>query len=276
MTASLIEKSPDGAEFHTFNARDLELHGQTILRQGWRIVAVFEVMVPMTETEYTHGRDVPRSVLRPEARFLCLRGERADLVVSLERQLETLTQELREAKERADTLERSTRRLERQLEERAEVVKNLHHDVESLREGRDAAHQHLRDAQAHHHTLEAQFGAVRAAIGEIALNSIGRAAWSFIEEQNQNPIFFAIRRAGKGSDSPSVPSNVLKKVKKPGTEDAAADAAVAKMSASDLTAHNGLKWLTGLVVVGGALYLGSKILDSRSADLPTPEPVPSP
>lgn len=177
MTASLLEKGPhDGSELYIYSARDFELMGQSILRQGWRIIAVFEVMVLMVESEFNNGMSTTRNVLRPEARFLCLRGERADLVDDLERQREALTRELNETKKRADALEESTRRLERQLDERAAVVEALRFNLDTAREDRDKAHQHLKDAQARHRTLEAHFGAVRTAIGEITLKKILDAA----------------------------------------------------------------------------------------------------
>jgi len=175
MTASLVEKSNhDGSEFHVFLASDFEnvLLSRSILERGWRIVAVYEVMVPMCEAEYNNGVNTTRNVLRPEARFLCLRGERGDLVEGLQCRLAALAADLLEAKKHIGALgiekDVLTTKM-RQLEERHSTLRN---NADTIREDRDKAHQRLKDARAHHQKLEADFGAVRAAIGEIALKKI--------------------------------------------------------------------------------------------------------
>lgn len=59
---------------------------------------------------------------------------------------------------------------------------------------------------------------------------------AFVDDVNTNPIFFAIRRAGKSTEPP-LPSSALKKVSKSSPADAATDAIVAKMSPDELAAN---------------------------------------
>lgn len=175
MTASLVEKSNhDGSEFHVFLASDFEnvLLRRSILEQGWRIVAVYEVMVPMCETEYNNGVNTTRNVLRPEARFLCLRGERGDLVEGLQCRLAALAADLLEAKKHIGALGIERDVLKTKMRQLEEQHSTLGRNTVAIREDRDKAHQRLKAAQEHHRQLEVDFGKVRAAIGEISLKKI--------------------------------------------------------------------------------------------------------
>jgi len=60
---------------------------------------------------------------------------------------------------------------------------------------------------------------------------------AFVDDINTNPIFFAIRRAGKSTEPALPPSANFKKVSAPSAADVATDAIVAKMSPDELAAN---------------------------------------
>lgn len=175
MTASLVEKSDHaGSEFHIFAPCDFEnaILSRSILEQGWRIVAVYEVMVLMYESESVNGVSTTRNVLRPEARFLCVRGERGDLVEGLQRRLEALAQEMLETKKKGVEVTRERDVLTTKVRQLEDRLSALDENYKALRESENQAHRRFQEAQRHHQKLETHFGAVRAAIGEIALKQI--------------------------------------------------------------------------------------------------------
>lgn len=175
MSATVISTNLDGFQFHVFKAQDFEgplAITKAILQQGWRLVAIYEVMVPMSETEFNNGVSTTRNVLRPEARFLCSRGERGDLVEGLERQLEAHVKMISDAAAEARKLQGRITELETQARRSEEQKGHLSHNLDTTRERAEKAEARLKAAQEHHRQLEVDFGKVRAAIGEISLKKI--------------------------------------------------------------------------------------------------------
>lgn len=176
MSATVISTNLDGFEFSVFKAQDFEgplAISKSILQQGWRLVAIYEVMVPMTEYDIPSGGvGVSRNVLRPEARFLCSRGERGDLVEGLERQLEAQVKMLSDATAERQRLMARIDDLERQARRSEEQQGHLSHNLDATRERAEKAEARLQAAREHHRQLEVDFGKVRAALGEISLKKI--------------------------------------------------------------------------------------------------------
>lgn len=177
MSATVVSTNLDGFEFHVFKAQDFEgplAISKSILQQGWRLVAIYEVMVPMTEYDIPSngGVGTSRNVLRPEARFLCSRGERGDLVEGLERQLEAQVKKLSDAAAERQRLMARIDDLERQAQTSGYERTRLSDDLDTTLERAEKAEARLKAARDHHRQLEVDFGKVRAALGEISLKKI--------------------------------------------------------------------------------------------------------
>lgn len=160
-TQKLDGQTEEASSIRVFHASELTDHW---LHEGWRIAAIYEVQVQMFESD-TNPAFVTRTVMRPEARFLCVRGERKDLVALLQAEVDVTKKKLAEKEKELRACCGERDKLDR-------LVMDLQKDIPRLQALYDKLDEEQRKERARHRKMEADFGTLRAAIGEIAFKKI--------------------------------------------------------------------------------------------------------
>lgn len=162
-TQNLDGQTEEASSIRIFSAAELDDHW---LHEGWRIAAIYEVQVLMFENETTPmGIGTTRHVLRPEARFLCVRGARKDLVALLQADVDVAKSKLAEKEKELRACCGERDKLDRLVMDLQKAIPRLQALYDKLSEEQCAE-------RARHRKMEADFGTLRAAIGEIAFKKI--------------------------------------------------------------------------------------------------------
>lgn len=163
-TQNLDGQTEEASSIRVFRSVELD---DRWLREGWRIAAIYEEQVLGFENETVNntGISTTRQVLRPEARFLCVRGARKDLVALLQADVDDTKHKLAEKTASLHDRDRAIGVLQSEAQQLSRRIVGQISEIEKL-------HQERANASSKARKMEADFGKVRAAIGEIAFKKI--------------------------------------------------------------------------------------------------------
>jgi ribosomal 50S subunit-associated protein YjgA (DUF615 family) len=170
---TILPTTVQAAEYRVISNNDLiGFLGSALAHAGWRVLATYSE--PMLRQLSIAG--VWRDTFVQEPRFIIGRSDRDELMETLKRSLREATDEKSKLKYEVERLQRAEKVLSDRLESTARAAADRMKEVEAVREELAQVREGHEQQDAAHHRLEADFGKVRAAIGDLALKKILDAA----------------------------------------------------------------------------------------------------
>jgi chaperonin cofactor prefoldin len=134
---------------------------------GWKIVAMFEVEVPVQGNKYlpNYGIVTEHVGMAREARFLCVKGGRDEVIENLQKRCEDLESEHERLTKAHLEDEKKYKDLFEQVGSTARIVEDRDRSIETLQK---SASFHAEKTRK----MEADLGKMRAALGELRMKEI--------------------------------------------------------------------------------------------------------